>query len=383
MEGLPASCQIDLAIDPAAALGDLSLVDCPDRSGCQQLVIDWPNPPTRRSRFVLYSGFHDGSQFVLGYGRASTPVQGVDLNHYAAVREDGRHVVVARSPQPDFAAAYCAITTLQTVSEGFVMTLVGRDAARQSWARVLRGRYEAPAEVEPLPRDGDATTRFIQRTASDWNVTALESTPPISVFRAELDGPATEVAGGAGYQEIGAVARGTIFVSEYEGRWWVAAAGPTDSVVRPFIDLAEGESAIPRTDGDDIVWLQAFGPRGMIYYDRIELWTSPWADTRTELAPRAVARLPFAGVNGGIGMGHGRAWAAEYDDSYGIYDLATGERRAYHPPPDRALGAGTKILGPEELVIPVVLPNRSPDEATAVQIVRIDALPVEPLTFSR
>lgn len=88
-----------------------------------------------------------------------------------------------------------------------------------------------------------------------------------------------------------------------------------------------------------------------------------------------MARLPFDGVNGGIGIGHGPAWAAEYNDSYGIYDVATGERRAYR------LGAGTKVLGPEEFVVPVGFPNRSPDEATAVQIVRIDALPVEPLTF--
>ena len=108
--------------------------------------------------------------------------------------------------------------------------------------------------------------------------------------------------------------------------------GTVEEAPSALIDATPGEVRNFHTDGRTIVWLQGYD------YDwdarrfaRLELWTSPFATTATELRPRLVR--PFPELYQGALGGH---WLASQSAGYemDVYDLNDGSVRHWTPPMD-------------------------------------------------
>ena len=103
-----------------------------------------------------------------------------------------------------------------------------------------------------------------------------------------------------------------------------------------WIDLSPGEVRNFGTDGVDMAWLQGFDyDTSTLTYARLELWTSPYADTVAGLTPRRVGAFPglYVSTTGG-GWYASQADGGELD----VRSLADGSRRHWTPP------AGVMVL---------------------------------------
>lgn len=373
-DGLPDGCEVLAAADPRG-LRPVVFEPCPDRPGC---------------RWLRYEGFVEPDEiFRVGFGAGSVnegmgtiPMRFIGTAHHdeLVVREDGSITVALRTPR-ESRCILGELTTRGERSAGVIVDLVS-DSGSDSYVwtcplHPLPGRCRAIARWGVDELHGNLAQDIY---AAETHI-AVHTTPAQTAWRVEWDGSGRIPVGGWEVDRIlgepTAAARDATFYTLFGSRNVIGVsvgAAPGEPPGRPLVDDPSFDALIPLTDGTDLVWYQGYGRRDVNDFDRVEVWTSPFATTPDALAPRrmTVALLRRSGSLDAR-MGYGR-FAHREGDVIAVYDLADGARHEIGPPEGEIWSGGIIYLGPEEIAVASGLPGARYGAQRTVMLIRYDSL---------
>jgi len=355
LPGLSERCGM-MAVEPAAVHPPLSFEPCPDRPACRQLVADWePNDNGYRVSASSLSGYHDGERghFVMG-----RPDPMSEVRHWSIVATDGGEIIlVVRMPNLDTVGSGCLFAET-VIGEGhYAMRVLMPDRSE----RIFGGELTAPAatlrEVARYdPRAyGDGWISYLRVGAEQmaFNTTSYRG------YRVGWDGSIRRIDRADGTwvdTNHPSVAGSAIVFDDEQARNHILvseAGGPPVDLVPPPAPGAE-PSVHYRTDGRTLAWLTGFDRigGGPFYYERVELWASPFAARAEELSPVRLAVMRNPGVHAAVlgGWGH----AAVIDDDAAVirfFRVSDGHETELRAPEGTTWDGFVSFIGPREVMV--------------------------------
>jgi hypothetical protein len=366
----PEACQIDVARHPDHVRPLPRFEPC--GSGCRQLVADW-EPSERGGRLFPGAGHHDGLHAYFVYGRPYQPETGVEGGYLLVARDDGRHLLAIRY----VARTGCTLAGLGITATTFATAVIISDGVlRESWP--IRARYDDPVEEWATPAEPRARILdHVVLTYTSDTTTVYQGGTSARFYRYGPTGEIDELGAGRELTST-AVSGDQVFVSAFESTGWqIDTVAPGGSAHEPFVSPRDGDAWLEATDGIDFIWEQTYGDISLPDYERVEMWTSPYATTASGLRPRLLFAHPVPVISK-HGVGFGRLWTTQLVTHEGplrvlIQTLDGTDRRAWTLPADRGFYSDA-LLGPEEvgLWIHYIGPYLG---AEALRFYRYDALP--------
>jgi len=215
------------------------------------------------------------------------------------------------------------------------------------------------------------------RTGAD--IIGVESSPLHVIVNVPLSGaePSLVADSSDGGQDLLAAAVGnTLFYDTYGLPHHIRASNDGERG-QPLITPADAQAIRVLTDGTDIAWIQAYGAISDFEFERLELWSSPFATRAEDLVPRRVANLSFTNPYPDAGIGSGHVAIEEWDPVEGrtdlmVYRLADGARAKI--PAFRGNGfSAVAYISPELLAVGVSV-GGSPPRDISLMLVEIASL---------
>ncbi|WP_236644302.1 hypothetical protein [Sorangium cellulosum] len=292
-------CQIDVADEPSKALPHLRWEQCPGNApGCTSLVVDWDAgkyPKTASPSVVRWGDGYRVGLYFEHRGERRTGVYDADGRPLAAWRfRDLEPTVPAADPQPE----YC-IPTVPSVGHERVWLGAMRVSVGAPAAAYLVSGYDALATAsQPIPVDalsqglhtsddtfalsgpGPGTINIYDRISNQAKTFGRQSGNDAPSFRQMY--PVGDHALGLAVFEVGTS----------EGWIWNRRTHTIEPLLR-----AEPPRVVAdiKSDGQTLVWLEAepYSDDGL--YGASSLWTSPFAATKADLAPKKRREGPIIG----------------------------------------------------------------------------------------
>lgn len=369
LEGLPEDCVVEVAVDAESVIPAMDVVACVGHPGCRRILL----PPNTYLARGPETHHRDESHryFVFGIAIDTYNVLG------GVLRDDGRVLAAWRSDLTP--GVRCSIGSAAVGFGGLVLAVQERVGSGVGSAFVIRADLadvpDTASLVRTLTTEEMGPTNAPQYVESSEEVIAVNTAPSIRLLRVENDGSMREVAserysdGAQAY--LGPVIGSSILIEMIGARRIVRVSRPDLELAEPLIDPVDGEAAGPLFDGTDLVWLQLYGRRSAIHFDRVDLMTSPLADRAADIRPRLVASaLPMPGPHNGVWAGGGYVAISIDAQTFAMYRLSDGLRRDLVVPPGTDLRGTSVVLDDVEVAY---LANRLTD-APYIELVRYDAL---------
>jgi hypothetical protein len=296
--GLPETCSIRLATDPAVSIPPFPWKDCASgRPGCRSFVADWQQSVSERAFTPSFREpvYEDVDGVHLSY------VRELDFNNALAVR-----VVQVLEGDAQFAAftrAGCAMN-LHASKFGYGMSILNDDGATVSRTFLAASESGSPGKLEVTETAYSPGLRFVQSVTRGRDFLALETTQGGSIVGTSFDlvskvysdstptrNLETErvIPVASGFVGLAGVSPIPIGYFPKTGGWTPIVSPAAGSDVLTF--------ALDRKNSDALVWFEFDGASEPV------LWTQPFAVVETPAAKRKVARVPFLYsivVNGGV-----------------------------------------------------------------------------------
>ncbi|MCZ7677825.1 MAG: hypothetical protein M5U28_03210 [Sandaracinaceae bacterium] len=300
-----------------------------------------------------------------------------------AARSDGRIQIVLDQPRVTDTGNYCA-AVLTHAARGYAGLNVAINMSGELGASIVMA-IDAATQDATLLATLDRTLlgpNFVSDLYPGDRFIAAQVVLSQQVWRIGLDGAAVRIddpsAAGAAYVSDS----GEVILYEQQRSTglqslWVAEAGEAPG--RPLIEQGDAEPDEPRTNGRTLVWSQKYGfaPGG---YERIELWSSPFATRSEDLEPRLVGVLPVRHMSNNFTLGEDHVGVPD-DGRILVVSTVDGEvLSALYPGGDGVEWRGTTIvfMGAAEMAVSPSLRARSPQDYETVRIYRYDAMPPPP-----
>ena len=366
--GLPAACDIEVATNPEA-LGNLREVSC--GPGCRELEPVWPREGLPYFMVALGVGGHDGT-----------------TGHFTATHgiSDGRAVDFISDDRGRVVAAWRSLVTpddcyvgAHTRALGTIGFTVNAPVGPRRSLVLFRLESEAPdaARVLHTFTSDELGANGLQRLLSQPGRVAVDMQPGGRVYSLALDGTTRLVAGGGSSGEIAfldALSGSALFYTLWgvDHHIGVSVGGAPGTVL---IDPAGADADMLRTDGVDLYWQQGYGRITDGRFERIEIWTSPYATDPAGLRPRRIALAPDGLLDPRFRASFGYAAWNMITGQIAVFRASDG-LRAVVTPPDGTVPShgGLLYVGPEELAFGSGPLRSFPPETTHVRFVRYDAM---------
>lgn len=374
MPGVPERCAALMARDPSALQPPLEFEPCPDRDDCRQLVMDWSADEFGRAAILGFdqAGWHDGSRgyFVV---RRPDPDPSASGGYWTILAADDGEIIALWSHRfwRD-SSPHCYLGRV-VVGEGRYVVTVINEHRDERW--VLGGEIREPV----------VTARAVARLSLDVNIIragrdhiAVE-TSAYHAYRLRWDGTMSRIddASGDAVDADGPSPVGTATVFAHVGVPNAIMASVEGSVPEPLVP-SPAEGAEPsmngNTDGGTLAWLTGFDRVGSspLFFDRVELWASPYAERMEDLSPVRLGVMGNTGIHNAIWAGH--VHAAVIDDDPTVvrfFRVADGFETALRAPPGLRWSGEIPYIGPREVLLGA---GTQPTHQSVIQLVDYTAL---------
>ena len=357
LPGLSPRCG-EMAVDPSAVHPPLQFEPCPGRTGCRQLVLDW-EPNRDGARFIVNddTGYHDGARGIFVFKRPDPALAtSASLKAWWTLVATDAGEVLAVFRHTDITSGGCFFGRV-VVGEGhFAVEVALGDLS----SRLFGGELSAPAATlrhvalfDPAAL-GTGWISFLRVGAEHMalNTTAYHG------FRVGWDGNIQRIERGGipvDASPPSVVGRAIIFDS-WEARNGILvsdAGGPPLDLVPPPAPGAE-PSVHSRTDGRTLAWFTGFNRVGgsALFFERVELWASPFAPRAADLRPVRLSAMRNSGVHSSVLGGYGHA-AAMDDDAAVIhfFRVADGHQTELRAPAGLKWSGWVSYIGPREVLL--------------------------------
>jgi len=351
-------CVIEYARNPQAVYAP-SWVSCPADmpAGCEQLEMPY-------GAFTRVQMTDDGLRFIVVLPPESAGGRLIAL----ATRDVA--VMAVRSPGP---GASCT-TGFEAASES--------RAVFTTWTETDARHYDERHYVVSQRTNtwGPPVARVNRLKATAARQLEISSSTYIAVLSASLSVEVYEAGGSNALRGLGIpqatflVGRDVLWEDWTDGYVVRVYHGAVDRPGAVFFASPDGSDLKGfATDGIDMAWTQAYGPRpDGVTFDRYELWTAAYVTEAALIAPRRVAIEPYEGV-GAVGSGWYMS-GATVSGPQQFVRLADGARKRIPAPGDGFEYDQRPVLGNGYVAMPASRRAPARFESTLF-VVPIDAIP--------
>lgn len=379
--GTPEECPIEIAEDPARSRPPLRFEPCPEAPDrCRKVVIDWDPGPAPNYIGMSHVGRHDGRYGYFGFLYRDDD----DVAHAFVARDDGQIVLALRSPRARETSCY--IGTVDAIETHYALVLSRPDPAADGHVidYVGGGRLDDVADsFRVLHTLSTARMGIDAQYVRVSNAGIAVDTYPNQIHWVPWEGAVSVVATDVtdGWQPtVQEVIGDVTFYDVLSVRNLVRVSeGGAPGI--DLIDPSEGEAFAFHTDGRDMTWLQGYGRRDVNLFDRVELWSAPFA-SRPPVTGRRIATLSSTGTSTQERVGFGYAAGFRVGDGgrgdKAVYRIADGRQAIIPSLESGVLGWQVQYVGPTEIAMTATGRRRNlENEHEPTRFYRIDGLVFE------